>query len=139
MDCVLNSKRVGCGCGGAATRKEVGGKCVNGRRKESVWRVCEESGGCGNACVSRGAYTKEEVLWMLVVEKERRTGWYGGRRWNWSKRWVFWPLCGLYWWIWCEKKRSEEGRRAGTAKTSRRVQIERLNRGKAVTLILWCF
>ena len=33
MYCVLNSKCVGCGCGGAATRKEVGGKCVNARRR----------------------------------------------------------------------------------------------------------
>ena len=115
MYCALNSKCVGCGCGGAATRKEVGGKCVNARRKESVWRVCEESGEGGNAYVWEGAYTKEEVLWMLKVEKERRMEWYGGRRWNWSKTWVFWPLCGLYWCIWCEKKRSEEGRQAGTA------------------------
>lgn len=88
---------------------------MNARRKESVWCVCEESGEGGNAYVWEGAYTKEEVLWMLKVEKERRMEWYGGRRWNWSKRWVFWPLCGLYWCIWCEKKRSEEGREAGTA------------------------
>ena len=42
--------------------------------------------------VWEGAYTKEEVLWMLVVEKERRMRWYGGRRWNWSKRLVLWAV-----------------------------------------------
>ena len=62
MYCVLNSKRVGCGCGGVPTRKEVGGKCVNARRKESVWRVCEESGGgvgmrmCGKARIRKRRY-----------------------------------------------------------------------------------